>query len=239
MTFIRSSARGPRKFFEWNRSDVSQFETPATWSAFASSATLSVANFIERGLALNPAVVGSGGTAVFLAKDPIPFPDNRKDLRFEMEVFSCTGTAGYVGLCFLADDSILGNFHGLAHLPFNDANGDDSFMVQADTRLTGTAASGGVGQSGLAIIEVRGQKSGSGGPRITSAVTNQGILTTPNRHRRTGSAVEGALAYDSGASVPAASWNTLAANRWGIAIMGGGVSSAPDAYIGNLKAYLL
>lgn len=224
---------------QWNRIDTSQFEGAAAFADGAGAGSLSVVAVGERGNALR--LTSSAGTTAhlaFLAIDPIVFPDERRDLIFEIECFDIVeGAGGYGGLVVLADD--VGTYHALNHLPHGVA--EWSSRVDAATRNdSGSTGSGaGVG-GGFSTTVVRGRKPAGAPPEISSWVSSlsstAGVFGEP---KRTGTNRGGVPSMGDGTAL-AASWNSLACDRWGICLQSSGGNPLPTNFdILDLRVYRL
>lgn len=207
----------PNVVFEWNRTDTSQFEASAVFdSAGSSNPALSVVP-TPFGNALQLSHDSAVTSVVFLTADPIVFPDDRRNLLFEFDLYSIDAalvdTNRYFGVCVLGDNA--GDFHGLVHLT-GSSGVEWGYRVDAGA-LVSTGSTGSGPQFGFAQIRLRGNRNGTSRPYASSHIIGGGSSAAEGATRRTGSVRgnNGADPFGNGTDLPAG-WDSLALDRIGI-----------------------
>ncbi len=232
---------GGELVFEWDRLTTSQFESAAVFADGGAVGSLSVVAIPERGNALRlTSTAGTTAHLAFLAVAPIVFPDERRDLIIEMEIFDIIqGAGGYGGAVILADD--VGTYHAVNHLSHGVA--EWASRVDAASRLTtGTTGIGAGSLGGLSRWHVRGRKPNGAPPEISSWLEAWNETQHRNsRPRRSGSTAQlgGLTAFGTGTAL-ALSWDALACDRWGICLQSSGGNPLPTNFdILDLRVFRL
>jgi len=206
--------------FEWNRVDTSQFEASPAFEALSGNAALSVVA-TPYGNALQLAHdqnFGGNVRAVFLTVDPIVFPDDRRHLRFEYELYSLDPSSTsnkYFGPAVMADDSGSG-LHALVHLSGSTGGTEWGYRVDEGSFVSASGTGSGPA-SGLVRVWFRGNRNGGDKPWGSSTMLGAGSSSAEGSVRRTGLTRGDSSVDDWGTSELPASWNSLALDRIGIA----------------------
>jgi hypothetical protein len=237
---VTISPAGGTKVFEWNRTDASQFSsTPDYSDGGGSASTLSVVAASERGNVLRISGAGTSMSAIWLADDEIDFPDERRDLHFEIELANMVYSAGAMfGVSFCAEKVV--KFSGLQHLIFG--SNEWASRVDADSRVTvgstGTSISSGTGQGAIGSLLVRGRKPSGDPPEMTSMPAGWGATGWRDCDgRRSGSNRYVFNPYGNNTVLPT-DWDSLDCKGWGLAIQSSGGNAAPTTVdILDLRVY--
>lgn len=245
MTYIRDATFGGAKgalgelVFEWNRTDLTQWEgsSPSFDTGGGSeNSVLSVEAVAERGNVLRFAGdgVSSGEFAMWLLADPIDFPDERRDMVIE---------------CEWAGSVIPGTFRGAGPVFLSDDAGDDHFQVQTRHndmvfQLFNNGARSAVGthtgvsfqDGGRLLLRVFGDKPSSAPPRVTAyfEVWTENQYSSGLYRQGSSDAARGGV---SGPNVSlGSSWDAETLDRVGFGL--GSATQLPTADILDFRVYL-
>ncbi|HHH29101.1 MAG TPA: hypothetical protein ENK57_12260 [Polyangiaceae bacterium] len=231
-TILRAGAGGGggggTLVFEWNQTDVSQFDLGTVYNAGGSigAPTLTVVpdSNVIGGNVLRMSASGVGeGYAVILANDALP----SKHYRLIAEI-NAVGTNGQGFVMFAEDSAGLFAYGtttiGTARYWRIDAGVASVF---GSTGVTTMVASG----RGIVDMEVRAEKPSGAGVRGSWYQNGQySAFATPRASMR-------GIRQDYPGEPAPASWNALTANRWGLALYGAGGGATGPLDIASLKIF--
>ena len=242
---VTATASGKTKLWEWNGSDVSQFESSADFNgstgASMSSPTLSVvtdASVPGNGKILRLTASGtpSGYACVHwlvkAAESTLTYPN-----RYRWEWSIKPTIASYGGLSFFANPAT-DHYYGVQCFSINgsrhrvDAGTAIDFLSGATNgRLASSASSNSAGW-----VELWGEPQTGEGPRFE--ISGYGVSTTssPTAFQLNEDSVNGGTWQNSGTQPPS-SWDGLAANRWGLSLVSQSAGSPGNLDFSRLALY--
>lgn len=225
--------------FEWNGTDVSQFEGVSAFfdSISGSAGSLSVVASAEFGNVLRySSAGGSQVREVILANDPLPFTGESRDYTIEIETLVTTGggSVSYGGVAIMCDDSAA-NFHGAIHAGSVNSNRSQCLINNGTVE---TASAFGSAANRFSRYTIRGAKPAAAAPHFESRIEGFGTSShIDGGLRRSGSspAARGNVnPFGDGSSVLGSTWDPLDCDRWGLGIVT--LSGGPPNTTWDIKA---
>lgn len=229
--------------FEWNKTDLSQFDASGASPNFADGGgggALSVVATAEHGNVIR--YTGGGGTGItevfLVSQTEIVLPDSvKRNVIVEMELFTSSfGTSGGAGPALLCDDGAV-NFHGFVISHFAGAAG-----VIAKTINNGTVETGGSGggstPSKFGILHVYARKPASAPPEVSVYCDgwDGGTINSHHMFRTGSSSANRGVAGDIGSnSTLGATWDPLDCDRFGIAAHSNAGTGPPSFDVLDLR----
>lgn len=221
---------------EWNGANLSQFVSAGSpdFNSGGGTPTLSVASVSERGNVLRWAAGGAAnGTTIFMFATAsglvMPTDGERRDVDIEVELYTATFNVSSVGPFFMGDaDTPL---HGFIHAPVGDAE-REAVLNNGTIQVAGA---NGTGANRWSISRVRGRKPSGAAPQVTSisnAYNAGGAGRRTMRRSGTTSTARGGVAAFGDGSALGATWNSISADRIGLAFRYGATPGNPVDILG-------
>lgn len=200
--------------FEWNGTDLSQFNTTAVFVEGTGSPSISIQsapaglpfdNVIRVRASKTAGAIDYG--AGYLANDALPYPGDNRSLRIEYVAVTGTesGTNTGPGFLYMADDS------GSLHAYVMQVSSEDLHKVvagAASRENDNYSKWGGLSTYVEGTYDIIGRKESSASPEFTSrydAIENGG-----------GTAYRASYSRGDFDPTPAASWDSLTCTKWGL-----------------------
>jgi hypothetical protein len=223
--------------FAWNGVDVSQFDVAAAFSSFDSEAltvqasTVTPPGNLIRLEATNLAAPAVGDTVCWLAKDPLPFVGEKRNILVEMEIIADGANTDYGGITVLGDESDVAGCHGYVATG-RDSNNGWRARIDQGVQVIDAVVVGNYGNIAPGVLQQRlyADKVAAAVPRFR--------YTGWGRSTNLDSFTQGQDDYP---SEPApATWNPLACDRWGLSVQRAAAVGAGTTFvlINNLRVWV-